>query len=76
MFSVVASQAIGLSQSKKASGGAQKSAPAAVREERASLLRRVLRAIARARLRSAELELRQYHQLHDDAGNGAHPQKR
>jgi len=76
MFSVVASQATGLSQAKKASGGTQKRAPAAVREQGAGLLRRVLRATARARLRSAERELRQYHQLDDDAGNGAHPRKR
>jgi len=67
MFSVIASQAIALTQSKnptqsKKKPGCADAAAVAVPQKRA--LRRVFQAIAEARLRRAEIELRQHRQLH------------
>ena len=66
MFSVVAAQAIARAQAKNPSVTHK---GAAVPQKRASLFRRILRAVAAARLRRAEIELHHYRQLYNDAGD-------
>jgi len=73
MFSVVAAQAIARAQANKHSV-THKGAGAP--QKHTSLLRKVLRAVAAARLRRAEIELHHDRQLYNDVRDSPRMEKR